>query len=277
MSVSRQQQLAYSELQAEMADEAGRRQKVRKMLRVIAHFRGTEDLSGLTVVDIGCSLGWFVEEASRAGGTAVGVDIDVPGLTRAARERSPGPCFVCAAGDRLPLPDGSVDLLVFNHIYEHVVDPDAVMAEIRRVLSPDGIAYLGLANRLGVVEPHYKLPFLSWLPRGLAHRYVAASGRASHYHEQFRVLPALRRMVGGLYVHDYTFASLAAPQTFAAGDVVPAAAPTVFRRLVRGARDVLRPLAPTYIWIACKSPRRPAGPELPIPPDALTTLLALHP
>ena len=201
----------------------------------------------------------------------------MPGLARAARDRSTGPRFVCAAGDRLPLPDGSIDLLVFNHIYEHVVDPDAVLAEIRRVLAPDAIGYLGLANRLGVVEPHYKLPFLAWLPRPLAHRYVAATGRASHYHEQFRLLPALRRMAGGLYVHDYTFAILAAPDVFAADDVVPGGAPAVFGKLSRRFRDLLRPLAPTYIWIACKSPRRPAGAALCVPPDPLTTLLALHP
>ena len=66
--------------------------------------------------------------------------------------------------------------MVLNHIYEHVVDPDAVLREIRRVLAPDGVVYLGLANRLGVVEPHYRLPFLSWLPHGpLADRYVRAS------------------------------------------------------------------------------------------------------
>ena len=37
-------------------------------------------------------------------------------------------------------------MVVFNHIYEHVVDPDAVLAEIRRVLRPDGVVYLGSAT-----------------------------------------------------------------------------------------------------------------------------------
>ena len=32
-----------------------------------------------------------------------------------------------ASGDDLPLPDASLDVVVFNHIYEHVVDADAVM------------------------------------------------------------------------------------------------------------------------------------------------------
>lgn len=273
----RRQQLAYSELQQAMGDEQSRRQKTRKILSVIEHFRGSADLSGLTVLDIGCSLGWFAGEAARRGAVAIGVDIDVPGLARAARDRGPGPRFVCAAGESLPLADGSVDVAVFNHIYEHVVDPDAVMADIRRVLAPGGFVYLGLANRLGIVEPHYKLPFLSWLPRPLAHRYIAATGKATHYHERFRLLPGLRRLAGGLHVHDYTFAILAAPTSFAADDVVPGRAPALFGRLGRRARDIVRPLAPTYIWIASTSPRRPLGAILAVPPDSLTTAPAPRP
>lgn len=271
MTRSRDRQLAYSELQQEMGNEASRRQKVRKIASVIDHYRGTGDLTGCTVLDIGCSLGWFVEEASRRGALAIGVDIDVPGLAAAARDRDLGPVFLCADGQSLPLPSASIDVVVFNHIYEHVVDPDAVLSEIRRVLRPDGLVYLGLANRLGVVEPHYKLPFLSWLPRPLADRYVAAFGRAERYHEQFRLLPGLRRLARGLHVHDYTFAILAAPDRFAAGDVVPGRAPALFARVGRRARRLLRPLAPTYIWVGSPSPAPPRGPQLPVPPELIAT------
>ena len=75
--------------------------------------------------------------------------------------------------------DGSVDVCVFNHIYEHVVDPDAVMAELHRVLADERVLYLGLGNRLGVMEPHYRLPFLSYLPRPMADRYMRVTGRAT--------------------------------------------------------------------------------------------------
>ena len=97
----------------------------------------------------------------------------------------------------------SVDIVIFNHIYEHVVDADAVMADIRRVLRPDGVVYLGLGNRLGIMEPHYKLPFLSWLPKRIAHRYVRSTGRASNYYETFRTRRGLRKMCAGLRIWDY--------------------------------------------------------------------------
>ena len=277
MTQVREKQLAYSELQARMLDEEGRRQKARKIISILRYHLGVEDLSGLTVVDLGCSVGWFVEAAAVDGALAVGVDIDAPGLARARRERDPRCAFISTDGEALPFEDESVDVIVFNHIYEHVVDPDAVMSEIRRVLKPTGIAYLGFANRLGVVEPHYGLPFLSWLPQGLADRYIRASGQADTYYEQFRTLRGLRRLAGGLYVYDYSFTLVANPEAFAAGDVVGDVAGAIGRRLGGRTRRWARWLLPTYIWIAAKTPVRPAGTSLRPAPDPLATHLVMVP
>jgi SAM-dependent methyltransferase len=42
----------------------------------------------------------------------------------------------------LELPDGSVDLVLANHVLEHVVDDARALSEIRRVLRPGGVALL---------------------------------------------------------------------------------------------------------------------------------------
>jgi ubiquinone/menaquinone biosynthesis C-methylase UbiE len=271
----REKQLAYSELQARMLDEEQRRQKARKILSVIKYHLGREDVAGLTVVDLGCSVGWLVEAAAVDGARAIGVDIDVPGLATARRERDARCSFISTDGEALPFEDESIDVVVFNHIYEHVVDPDRVMAEIRRVLKPAGIAYLGLGNRLGVIEPHYRLPFLSWLPHSLADRYIRMSGQADSYYERFRTLAGLRRLTGGLYVYDYSFTLVANPELFAAGDVAGPAASAVGRRLGPRARRVARWLLPTYIWIASKTPTRPRATGAVHPPEPLETRLVL--
>jgi SAM-dependent methyltransferase len=52
--------------------------------------------------------------------------------------------------ERLPLRDGSVDLLVCYHVLEHVPDDAAAMREIARVLSPRGLALLEVPIREGV-------------------------------------------------------------------------------------------------------------------------------
>lgn len=254
-TTDRGKQLAYSELQTKMLVEHERRAKGAKIISVLTHFRGRPDLSGLTVLDLGCSTGFITHELHRAGARVTGVDIDEPGLAR-ARDRFGGQIsFVCADGEALPWPSGSIDAVVFNHIYEHVVDPDAVMAEIRRVLRPEGVAYLGLGNRLGILEPHYKLPFLSWLPYGLADRYVAVTGRAERYHERFRTRPGLRRLCRGLRVWDYTYTVLAESARFGASDMVPgplAAAPPALW-------TALAPVIPTFVWVGTPGTATPRG------------------
>jgi SAM-dependent methyltransferase len=271
----RQKQLAYSELQARMRDEEQRRQKARKILSVVRYHLGRDDLSGLTFLDLGCSLGWLVEAATVDGAHGIGVDIDVPGLTKARRERDPRCTFISTDGEALPFQDESLDVVVCNHIYEHVVDPDAVMTELQRVLKPDGILYLGLGNRLGVIEPHYRLPFLSWLPHPAADRYIRLSGQADSYYERFRTLPGLRRLTGGLYVYDYSFTVVANPELFAAADVAGPMSSAVGRHLGRRGRQLARWLLPTYIWIASKTPTPPRGSGALQPPEPLETRLVL--
>ncbi|MEO6880692.1 MAG: class I SAM-dependent methyltransferase [Mycobacteriaceae bacterium] len=263
----RSAQLAYSELQGEMGNEAGRRAKAAKIIAVLTHFLGRDDLTGLRALDIGCSTGFIADELHRTGATVTGLDIDEPGLAAARKRFGDAVDFQCAPGDGIPLPDGSVDVVVFNHIYEHVVDADAVMADIRRVLAPDGVVYLGLGNKLGVVEPHYKLPFLSWLPAGLADRYVSASGRAPSYYERFRTRAALRRMCSGLQVWDYTYTVLSESVRFGADDMVP-------RRLAEAPPQLwraLQPVIPTFIWVGTPGGSRPAGAPTTSPPQWLTS------
>jgi SAM-dependent methyltransferase len=262
MPPERQPQLAFSELRDSMLDEEQRRAKARKLLPVLFHFLGRSDLAGLRVADIGCSAGFIADELTRAGGRTIGLDIDQPGLSAAARRFGDRSLFVLGAGDRIPAADGSLDVIVFNHVYEHVVDPKAVVAELYRVLADDGVAYLGFANRLGVVEPHYHLPFLSYLPPSLADRYVRVLGRGDHYYERLRTRPSLRRLVAGFSVWDYTYSIIREPEAFGSHDVVPAPV----RSMPSAALRALTPLIPTYIWVATKGSRSPAGPPLETPP-----------
>src|SRR5262245_4511007 len=263
MSLARERQLAYSDSQALMLDEESRRAKAAKIAATIQHFRGRGSLDELDVLDVGCSGGIIADELHRRGARVIGLDIDVPGLSKARARFAESASFFCADSERMPLADASVDVVICNHIYEHVVDPEQLFAELRRVVRPGGLLYLGLGNRLGVVEPHYRLPFLAWLPRPLAHRYVRMFGRADHYHEAFRTWPGLKRLCAGLHVWDYTYAVLGDPQTFAAGDVVPSWA----RRTPPWLLKAARPLVPTYIWVATPDPSHPLRPPTPISPE----------
>jgi SAM-dependent methyltransferase len=265
MSEQRDKQVAYSEQQALMLDETSRRRKAGKIASVLEHFLGRDSLAGLRLLDIGCSGGIVASELYKRGATVIGADIDVPGLAKAQARYGDSISFLCSDAEQLPIGTGTVDVVVLNHIYEHVVDPAALAAEVARVLAPSGVAYLGLGNRLGVMEPHYRLPLLSWLPRPLAHRYVRALGRAGNYHERFLTRRGLRRLFGALDLWDYTLPVLAAPQRFGADAEVP-------RLVSRSPARVLSamvPLIPTYIWIGTHGKLVPLGQPVAIPPRYL--------
>lgn len=84
----------------------------------------------------------------------------------------------------LPFAEESFDVVLSNHVIEHVGDEQAQrahLAELRRVLRQDGLGYLAVPNRWMLVEPHYKLAFLSWLPRAWRTPYLRAMGKGEVY------------------------------------------------------------------------------------------------
>lgn len=265
----REKQLAYSEIQAEMSRPETRLLKAQKIHAVLDHFLGQDWAGKAAMLDVGSSLGFNVEAAAQRGALSIGIDIDVPGLAIARQARDPRCVFICGDGEALPFADDSIDVVVFNHIYEHVVDADAVVSEIHRVLAPAGVVYLGLANKLGVMEPHHHLPFLSWLPPRLADRYMRVFHKGDQYYERFRTMGGLKKMLSGFYVTDYSFSIIAQPELFAAGDMVGGSVSSVVRKLSGSARRAARQVLPTVIWLATKIDIEPAGPPLAVSPELI--------
>lgn len=54
---------------------------------------------------------------------------------------------------KIDLPDQSLDLILTPHVLEHVPDTMAALSEIRRVLAPDGLAYVMVPVPQAVTAP----------------------------------------------------------------------------------------------------------------------------
>ena len=104
------------------------------------------------VLDVGPGDGWpaLPMAAARPDLEVIGVDPS-PLRTRvcsanAARLGLGNARFVTANAARLPLAEGSCDLVTAASSLEEAADPEAVLAELRRVLRPDGILRASYQN-----------------------------------------------------------------------------------------------------------------------------------
>jgi len=51
-----------------------------------------------------------------------------------------------ASSEALPLADASVDLVILNHLIEHIPDLEFFTRQLKRVLRPGGVAYIRTPN-----------------------------------------------------------------------------------------------------------------------------------
>jgi SAM-dependent methyltransferase len=88
------------------------------------------------------------------------------------------------AGVDLPFAEASFDVVITNHVIEHVGDSSAQhrhLEEVRRVMKPDGVGYLAVPNRWMLTEPHFKLKFLSWWPHAWRTPYLRLMRKGAYY------------------------------------------------------------------------------------------------
>lgn len=196
--------------------------KIQKMLAVLKDARVISQSRKALALDIGCSRGLFTSAFAPYFDEIVGIDIDTHALPMARKEnRQANVHYAYADSLKLPFSDRSIDLIVCNHVYEHVPSAEQLFAEIYRVLKDNGACYLGAASRLTLIEPHYHLPFLSWLPKPLAHLYMKISGKGDHYYERMRTYWGIHKLISGFDISDYTLKVVADPDLFKARDLFP--------------------------------------------------------
>ena len=95
------------------------------------------DVSGRSVLDVGCGRGFMREYVNAQGGRYVGVDLLAHG--------SGFPLGVADA-TRLPFPDASFDGVFCVDAFEHIPDGVAAAREFLRVLRPGGFMFLSAPN-----------------------------------------------------------------------------------------------------------------------------------
>lgn len=229
------------------------RQRKAHKIKAILHDHLGQNFKARRCLDIGSREGTILASLNKHFEYSFGVDVDFQVL-RTAQSKS----LSLANGQRLPFPSESFHVILCAQVYEHVQDVAALIAEIHRTLKPGGVVFFSGPNRLALVEEHYQLPLLSWLPKKLAHRYLRTVRGIQTYEIKPLTERQLHRQMKDFEIIDYTLALLQDPLHFALED-----------RLKRGlpgwAARIIKPLVPNFNWILTKPPD-----DDPIPSNAYT-------
>jgi SAM-dependent methyltransferase len=164
---------------------------------------------------------------------------------------SSGYQFTEIVGTELPFPDGRFDFIISNHVIKHFAgrEQHTHLAEIGRCLRDGGKLYIAVPNRWGLIDAHYRLPFLGWLPRQLADSYLRLTRRADKYEwyplSRRELLRLLQQQ--GLQAEDVT------PQAIRlAGEMEKTGLLRLVFRLPAWFWRLLRPVVPTLFFLCTK-------------------------
>ena len=210
-------------------------------------------MAQLSVLDLGCGAGTITAYLSKEFANVTGIDNDRSAIEYALHQ----PCAANLSFHLLDalesgFPDASFDIVICNHAYEHVDSLRKLLREVRRMLRPGGICYFSAENRLNIMEAHYKLPFLSYLPKAWAHLYLRLTRKGRFYCENLMSYWGLKRLVSefDFEIIDYTPKIINRPDKYAAVEMF---APGSYKqKILRMIAKFAYWLCSTYIWLLKK-------------------------
>jgi 2-polyprenyl-3-methyl-5-hydroxy-6-metoxy-1,4-benzoquinol methylase len=144
-------------LSAQRADtDEARRRTERKLAAKRAIYQHESDLllaelagEPGRVLDVGCGLGTWLDVLADRGWETAGVEPNPTARATAARRHR--------MHDAAPK-DGGFDLVVLQHVLEHLRDPLATMRQVAAATRPDGHVFVSVPD-LGRVHVHRKLSY----------------------------------------------------------------------------------------------------------------------
>jgi len=122
-----------------------------------------QETKPLSILEIGCSTGLncYALQETYPNSIVVGIEPEKEAITVARSMlnigRGMSPYFVQGVGEKIPLKDNSIDLIICHTVIEHVRDVPLVIKEFSRLLTDRGVVHLDAPNYIWPYEPHLQV------------------------------------------------------------------------------------------------------------------------
>lgn len=142
---AKQSAVPYEELyqqtedQAYLAESVGRRKAARKVLKRIKKHKRSGKL-----LEVGCSAGFFLDEARQAGFDVTGIELSEWAMNFAKNKL--GLTDLYSSVEEGNFPDHCFDVIVMQDVIEHLVDPAGMLLKLRKLIKNNGILYISTPN-----------------------------------------------------------------------------------------------------------------------------------
>ncbi len=140
-------------------DEKSRLIKSKKIITILEE---NTNLNDCNLLEIDTGSGIISSELAKHSKTVSSVDINDERLIKS------GYFFQKVVDENLPFEDNKFDVVVSNHVIEHIPNQELHIDEIQRVLKKNGTLYLATPNKFWLIEAHHRLPFIGFLPRKIS-------------------------------------------------------------------------------------------------------------
>jgi ubiquinone/menaquinone biosynthesis C-methylase UbiE len=142
---------------------SNRELKAKKIEAVLSNSLKKE-IKGFRILDVGAGSGEIIDYFAKRNYVHC-VDLEDQRVFKKAEFRK-------VDSAKLPFKKQSFDIVISNHVIEHLTNQNLHLMEINRVLSNGGVCYLATPNRNFLVEPHYKIPLIHYMPSKLFYKIL---------------------------------------------------------------------------------------------------------
>jgi SAM-dependent methyltransferase len=160
------------------------------------------DAEGKAILDLGCGAGGTSLALAERGADVLALDLSEARVEKLKEKAKGGHLKLrIDVGDalRIPAANQSFDWVILQDVIEHLPEPQEALAEVSRVLRPEGRIYLSTPNRWSPFnffsDPHWNLPLVSTLPRAAVIFFITKIiRREKEFRPDFAALFSLRRL-----------------------------------------------------------------------------------